>query len=107
MSENSKTSELTIADNGLVTVSGKLSFSTVTNLIQQAEALFNSEEKRVCFDFEKVVWCDSAGIVLLLRWIQDARRTGKLISFSYLTEQMKRIIEICELGALFSELRSN
>lgn len=64
------------AENGSWHISGDLIFATVPGLLAQKERLFNGQGKLV-IDLAGVDYSDSAGLALILEWLDECRRINR------------------------------
>jgi len=72
---------LRIEREGLAALSGEMVFETVPSLLNQGAALFASAGGDVVLDLTQVTQTDSAGLALLLEWIDQARQHGRSLRF--------------------------
>ncbi|HEX9801827.1 MAG TPA: STAS domain-containing protein [Gammaproteobacteria bacterium] len=86
--------------NGGFTISGELTFATVTALLEQSRALFSQADEAVEVDLGAVERVDSAGLALLIEWLRLAREKGVDIRFSHLPQQMKAIAAASDLDSI-------
>lgn len=86
--------------NGCLTISGELTFATVTALLEQSRALFSQADEAVEVDLGAVQRVDSAGLALLIEWLRLAREKGLTIRFSHLPQQMKAIAAASDLDSI-------
>ena len=75
------------ADTGLFRVGGQLTFSTVNDILGQAQALFEPINT-LAIDLAEVTRSDSAGLALLITWMRDAKNSNKNIVFHNIPSQM-------------------
>lgn len=78
-------------------VLGELTFATVTDLWQQSQSLFNSEQSPILLDLKNVTQSDSAGVALLIAWVRDFKQQDREIFLVNPPEQMQAIIRISGL----------
>ncbi len=82
-----------------VRIGGELTFSTVTEISEQAQSLF--EPMRLWdIDFTDVTRSDSAGLVLLIDWMRTAKQESKPITFYNIPQQILAIANASGLDDL-------
>ena len=82
--------------NGIFHLSGILSFLTVPELMQHTGSLFD-ESECIKVDLEGVIRSDSAGVALLVEWMNEALRHDKQIQFLNIPLQMLAIARVSGL----------
>jgi phospholipid transport system transporter-binding protein len=87
-------------------VEGVLDFSTVTKLAAEGERLFTGEG-RVVVDLQGVRSANSAGLALLLEWMDLARRRKLSLRFRNPPESLVRLADLANLSALLPVDRGN
>lgn len=75
---------------GIVNVSGELTFNTANQLLTAAPKLFEQLTK-LEIDLANVTRSDSAGLALLVDWMRYARKSNKAIIFHNVPSQMLAI----------------
>lgn len=84
--------------SGRFQLSGILSFQTVPELMRHTKSLFDvSEVEDIKVDLEGVTRSDSAGVALLVEWMNEARRHDKRIQFLNIPLQMLAIARVSSL----------
>jgi phospholipid transport system transporter-binding protein len=86
--------------NGRFSISGELTFATVTGILEQSRGLFAQADEVIEVELGAVERVDSAGLALLIEWLRLARDMNKSIRFSHLPEQMKAIAAACDLDSI-------
>lgn len=81
---------------GRFALSGELSFDTATAALERGRALF-SDQKNILLDLAGVTRTDSAGLALLLEWVNWARNNERGIAFSNIPAQIMCIAQISEM----------
>lgn len=84
---------------GTFLVSGDLVFATVGGLLEQAGPMFAAAPAPVV-DLASVVNCDSAGLALLLEWVEDTASSGKRVRFRNLPEALVGIARLSNADKL-------
>ena len=87
------------AGDGGVRVDGVLGFDTVTRLLAESDARFRPG-RPLRIDLAGVTSANSAGIALLLEWMELARERRVDLAYTNLPESMQRIAAISNLTAL-------
>ncbi len=89
--------------NGKFGLVGDLKFETVTSLHADSKK-FLSSGKAVSIDMSKVGAVDSAGVVMLVDWLQQSDDCGVELQFENIPEQASRLIQVSGLAGLFPGL---
>jgi phospholipid transport system transporter-binding protein len=74
-------------------LTGDLVIGSVASLLKQANSLF-SEHRQVTIDFKEVPRVDSAGLALLLEWVEWARDNDARIQFRNVPDALIRIARL-------------
>ena len=72
-------------------IKGELTFNTVAKLYPEGQKLISP------IDLAEVTACDSAGLVLLLAWMRDAKRANKILHFINVPQKLLDIASISGL----------
>ncbi|MCF6217451.1 MAG: STAS domain-containing protein [Gammaproteobacteria bacterium] len=91
---------------GKMEVKGDLVFSSVTSLLAESVAYFKPQEE-LSIDLAAVTHSDSAGVALLLEWMQMAKLRNLKLSFSNIPAQMWTIIDVSGLAQRLPLLNSS
>lgn len=89
--------------NGKFSLVGDLKFETVT-LLHANSKKFLSGGKVVSIDMNKVGAVDSAGVVMLVDWLQQSAKCGVELQYENIPEQTSRLIQVSGLAGLFPSL---
>jgi len=81
---------------GRFAVHGVLGFETVNGVFEAAKVLFG-EHSIIEVDFSAVQRSDSAGLALLIEWVNWAKHYVREISYKNVPEQVRAIAEISEI----------
>jgi len=84
-------------------VSSNLTFETVPGLLEQSRGWFMAGESSIVVDLSSAGRTDSAGIALLLEWIEMAQKQNLQLKFTQLPTQLREFIEANDLDNLFSQ----
>lgn len=84
---------------GRLGVEGMLVFGSVGRLLRDSEALLPGNGP-LLIDLQGVEGSDSAGLALLLEWLDRGRVLGRSIRFSNLPDSLRRIARLSNLESL-------
>lgn len=90
---------LTPGPDGRYALEGALDFSTVTRLAASADALLKRDAE-IDIDLAPVQSANSAGLALLLEWLDIARSRGARLTYRNLPDSLTRIAAVSNLGSL-------
>lgn len=99
MPRQSSSAELRLAGEGRLTLSGALDFDSVVKLRPLLRDYLQPGGE-VCVNLKRVGHCNSAGLALLLQWVEDARRQGSSIQFRNIPGSLAEIAELYNLTGL-------
>ena len=91
--------ELVEVGDGKFQIQGPLTFDTVNIVMQRSKALF-ADHDIIHIDLADVTESDSAGLALLLEWVNWARHYVREISYANIPEQIQAIARISEVSDL-------
>jgi phospholipid transport system transporter-binding protein len=87
--------------SGRFVLTGVLSFETASAVLASGDAAFASERAlTVCLS--GVTHADSAGLAVLLTWVERARREGRTLAFTAIPAQLVSIARLCAVETLLS-----
>jgi len=86
---------------GSFRVSGALSFETASAVLAQGAAAFGAE-RALAVDLSGVTHADSAGLAVLLTWVERMRREGRTLTFSGLPAQLVMISKLCAVEGVLA-----
>jgi len=94
-------SEATLSEQGpgKLALAGELDFDNVAMLVDQGLAKLNSANSLV-LDLSGVTRANSAGLALLLEWVDQGRRRGVDLQFANLPESLLAIARISNVTDL-------
>jgi phospholipid transport system transporter-binding protein len=81
-------------------VEGVLDFDTVMPLVDESRRYFAGEHRRLEVDLRGVCRANSAGLALLLEWLELAQERGISLRFRNLPESLARLASITNLTGL-------
>lgn len=99
MPQQSSSAELKQAGDGHLTLCGSLDFDTVAMLRPLLRRYLRPDDK-VSINLKRVGHCNSAGLALLLQWVEDAQQQGSTIQFRNLPHSLIEIAELYNLKSL-------
>ena len=91
----------TVRGNSVFEVSGRVTFQTVPQFLRHTEKWLQSVAGRVTIDMQGVTLTDSAGLALMIEWLQLARAAKREIAFTNIPEQMRDLIRVNGLEQVF------
>ena len=96
-------SDFTLKDlgDGRFSLSGRMTFDTAGDILQKSEDLFEPHTL-LEIDLSGITHTDSAGLALLLEWINWARHYVREIRFENVPEQILAIARISEVSDLLT-----
>ncbi len=94
-----KGARLITGGEGRLRVDGVLDFATVSRLFRESDVLFR-DQGRLRIDLAGVEAANSAGLALLLEWMDLARARRVDLRFLNLPESLQRIASFSNLGSL-------
>ncbi|HEX9811906.1 MAG TPA: STAS domain-containing protein [Burkholderiales bacterium] len=90
--------EATVEGDGILAVHGVLNFDTVPDVFAKSAAWVQKSQGRITIDLKNVERADSAGLALLVEWLQLARRQNRELTFANVPEQVRSLIRVNGLG---------
>lgn len=97
------TASIVQAGDGSLRVSGVLDFPTVVELCEAGVALF-ADRPRISIDLGGVERANSAGLVLLLEWLERAHRANCALEFSNVPPSLVAIARFTNAAELLGPL---
>ena len=86
-------------------VEGILDFDTVVPLIAESRRYFAGKGRRLEVDLQGVHGANSAGLALLLEWLELAQKRGISLRFRNLPESLTRLAAITNLTGLLPVIK--
>jgi phospholipid transport system transporter-binding protein len=97
-----------VSENGLASrgdgtfeMSGSLTFQTVPQFQTHAGTLLLGGAQPVTIDMRGVTQADSAGLALMIEWLQMARNERRKLAFANIPEQVSELIRVNGLQQMF------
>lgn len=87
---------LDCSDDGLLTINGEFGFATASDLLTQGKNLTNSH-KKLTIDLSGVTGSDSAGLAIMLEWMDNCIATGQQLHFRNVPESLLEIARVSNL----------
>lgn len=87
-------------DDDSYLVSGELNMQSVPALLHEVEPILGRSQDDVCFDLQGITRSDSAGLALLVEWLQAARQCRRQLTFCNLPPQLRDIARVSGLEQL-------
>jgi len=84
-------------------ITSALTFETTPGLLEQSKNWFADESSQIVVDLSDAGRTDSAGIALLLEWIEASHKQNLQLKFTNLPSQMREFIEANDLTRLFQQ----
>ncbi|MDO8706845.1 MAG: STAS domain-containing protein [Sulfuricaulis sp.] len=91
----------TTREPGVFEVSGQMTFQTVPRFLAHTDKLLQNSASTVTIDMHDVTLADSAGLALMIEWLQLARAAKHEIVFTNIPEQMRDLIRVNGLQKVF------
>lgn len=88
--------EFDVLGGGRFAIRGELGFKTARDALEQSKALF-AQHSIIELDLGGVRRADSAGLALLLEWVNWARNSAREVTFRNLPAQILSIAAISEV----------
>jgi phospholipid transport system transporter-binding protein len=86
---------------GVFELSGRLTFQTVPRFQEHIVAVFQGDPQPVTIDMRGISLADSAGLALMIEWLQRARAVKREIVFANIPEQVRQLIRVNGLTQVF------
>ena len=99
MQQQSNRAELRQAGDGRLTLSGALDFDTVV-MLRPLLRRYLLPGGSILVNLKRVGHCNSAGLALLLQWVEDARQQGSTVQFRNLPHSLTEIADLYNLKSL-------
>ncbi|MCF6355938.1 MAG: STAS domain-containing protein [Candidatus Polarisedimenticolaceae bacterium] len=85
--------------NGRLTIQGEFGFATASDLLAQGEKLINQGQD-LTIDLSGVTGSDSAGLAVMLEWMDQFRAAGQQLHFLNVPESLLEIARVSNLADL-------
>ncbi|MBI3899972.1 MAG: STAS domain-containing protein [Gammaproteobacteria bacterium] len=98
MSVGNEQARTNVRADGVIAVAGELTFNTVPDVFQQSGGWFAKANGPVTIDLSELRRTDSAGLALMLEWLNCARAAGRELKLVHVPEQMRSLIRLSGLN---------
>lgn len=98
MSENA----ISARADGVYAVSGRLTFQTVPKFLAETGRGWPEGSGRITIDLGAVTLADSAGLALLLEWLEQAKSSRRELVFTNIPDQVGDLIRVNGLQQVFA-----
>ncbi|MHB8742339.1 MAG: STAS domain-containing protein [Sulfuricaulis sp.] len=88
------------ADGGFG-ISGTVTFQTVPQFLAHTDKWLHDSTGAVTIDMHDITLADSAGLALLVEWLQLARAANRDMAFTNIPEQVRELIRVNGLQQVF------
>ena len=88
-------------DQGTFALSGQMTFQTVPLFLAHTNEWLQGDARTVTIDMQGVTLADSAGLALMLEWLQRARAAGREMVFTNIQDQVRDLIRVSGLTQVF------
>ncbi len=92
-----------LGPDGLMNVSGELTFDTVAATLKRSRPLVERGSGPLLVDLAGITRTDSAGLALLIEWVRRAKAVGRELRYANMPEQMQAIARVSDLDHLFPQ----
>jgi phospholipid transport system transporter-binding protein len=86
---------------GVYELSGRLTFQTVPRFQEHIGSVLQGDAQPVTIDMQGVSLADSAGLALMIEWLQRARAARREMVFANIPEQVRQLIRVNGLTQVF------
>ena len=87
---------------GVFELSGRLTFQTVPRIQEHIGTMLQGEPQPVTIDLRGISLADSAGLALMIEWLQRARAVQREIVYANVPEQVRQLIRVNGLTQIFA-----
>jgi phospholipid transport system transporter-binding protein len=95
-------SGVNVRADGVFEIDGRMTFQTAPDLLPKSAQWLNGAAGAVTIDLGSVTLADSAGLALMLEWLEQARAAQRELTFVSLPEQMQRLVKVSGLEDVFA-----
>lgn len=88
-------------ENGVFEISGRMTFQTVPQFLAHTDKLLQGNARPVTIDMQGVTLADSAGLALMIEWLQLALAANREVVFANIPEQVRDLIRVNGLTQVF------
>jgi len=87
---------LNCSSEGIITISGEFGFATASELLKQGQKLMDAQQE-LTIDLGSVTGSDSAGLAIMLEWMDNYRAAGQQLYFLNVPESLLEIARVSNL----------
>jgi len=87
---------LSYTDEGTLAISGEFGFETVSDLLKQGRTLMD-RQKELTIDLSGITGSDSAGLAVMLEWMDHYKAAGQQLHFLNVPESLLEIARVSNL----------
>jgi len=86
---------------GTYEITSPLTFDTVADLLDLSADWWKAPEDTIQIDLKSVPKADSAGLALMVEWLEQARRAGRRAVFTNIPAKLQDLIRVSGLQDIF------
>lgn len=89
-------STLSYSSEGILTINGEFGFATASSLLKQGQNLMD-KQKALTIDLSGITGSDSAGLAVMLEWMDSYKAAGQQLHFLNVPESLLEIARVSNL----------
>jgi len=89
-------STLTYSGDSILTIQGEFGFATASDLLKQGQNLMDGQ-KELTIDLSGITGSDSAGLAVMLEWMDRYKAAGQQLHFLNVPESLLEIARVSNL----------
>jgi len=89
-------STISYSDEGMLTINGEFGFATASDLLKQGLTLMDTQ-KELTIDLSGITGSDSAGLAVMLEWMDNYKAAGQQLYFRNIPESLLEIARVSNL----------
>ncbi|MHB8622711.1 MAG: STAS domain-containing protein [Sulfuricaulis sp.] len=93
--------EFTRRADGGFEIAGTVTFQTVPQFLKYTDKWLHDGTGAVTIDMHDIALADSAGLALMVEWLQLARAANRDMAFTNIPEQVRELIRVNGLQQVF------
>jgi len=86
---------------GTYQITSPLTFDTVADLLELSADWWKAPAETVQIDLKSVPKADTAGLALMVEWLEQARRAGRRLVFTNIPAKLQDLIRVSGLQDIF------
>ncbi len=87
---------LNCTNGGIITISGEFGFANASDLLKQGQNLMDMQQE-LTIDLSGVTGSDSAGLAIMLEWMDHYKAAGQPLYFLNVPESLLEIARVSNL----------